>query len=167
MKKLLLVALLLGGSYYGYQHSPLAPQSEAVQAYQKFADHMARDQYQEAKQYAAGPALLVVDTLTRPAPNYGSSPVGLYKSAMSDEAIKQHGRTLTREMASDVGETSFKVESEQTHGDGQTVQIVAIQQVSRFRSGQVRPNVSAFRHTVELKHDPTGWKVYAFQEQPA
>lgn len=167
MNKLLIVMLLIGGAYCGYHHRSLAPKSEAVQTYQKFADHMARDQYQEAKQYAAGPALLAVDMLTRPAPNYGSSPVGLYRSVMSEEAVKQYGRTMTRELAGDVGETSFKVESEQAQADGQTVRDVAVQQVARFRSGQVRPNISAFRHTVELKRDPAGWKAYAFQEQPA
>jgi hypothetical protein len=165
MSKFLVLLLLIGGGYYGYHHSSLAPKSEAVQAYQKFADHMVRDQYQEAKQYAVGPALLAVDTLTRPVPNYGSSPVGLYKSAMSDEALKQYGRTMTREIAGDVGETSYKVESEQKSADGQTVTLVAVQQVSRFRSGQVRPNVSAFRHSVEMKHDATGWRVHSFQEQ--
>ncbi len=165
MNKLLILLLLIGGGYYGYQHSGFAPKSEAVKTYQKFADHLARDQYQEAKQYATGPALLAVDSLSRPAPNYGSSPVGVYKSAMSKEAIQQQGRTLTREMAGDVGETSYTVESEQKTADGQTVTLVATQQIARFRAGQVSPNLSIAKHTVELKHDATGWRVHSFQEQ--
>lgn len=167
MKKFLVLLILIGGGYYGYQHSSLTPKSEAVQAYQKFADHLVRDQYQEAKTWSAGAALQQVDYLLQPPPNYGSSPVGLYKSVMSDQSIKQYARNLTRELGGDVGETSYKVESEQKQSDGQTVKIVAVQQVARYRAGSVRPNISVFRHTVEVKHDPTGWKVYAFQEQPA
>jgi len=54
---LLILLVLVGGGYYGYQHSSMAPKSEAFQANQKFADHMARDQYQEAKSLTAGAAL--------------------------------------------------------------------------------------------------------------
>ncbi|MBI5854398.1 MAG: hypothetical protein HZB35_04060 [Nitrospirae bacterium] len=167
MNKLLVVAILIAGGYYGYQHSSLAPKSEVVQTYQKFADHMVRDQFQEAKQYAVGPALQAVETLLQPAPNYGSSPVGLYKSVMSDQAVKKYGRNLTRELAGDVGETAYKVESEQKQSDGQTVKIVAVQQVARFRAGKVQPNISVFRHTVEMKRAAAGWKVQSIQEQPA
>ncbi len=84
---------------------------------------------------------------------------------MSKEAVQQQGRTLTREMAGDVGETSYKVESEQKSADGQTVTLVATQQVARFRAGQVSPNLSFAKHSVELKHDVTGWRVHTFQEQ--
>jgi hypothetical protein len=131
MNKFLILLVLVGGGYYGYQRSSMAPKSEAFQAYQKFADHMARDQYQEAKSWTAGATLQQVDLLLQPAPNYGSTPVGLYKSVMSDRAVKQYGRNLTRELAGDVGETAYKVESEQKQSDGQTVKIVAVQQVAR------------------------------------
>lgn len=155
--KLLLVAGLAGGGWWGYQQW-FAPPSPAFQAYSRYSEAMARGQYQAAAEGASGEAK-----------EYAESMV----AAMAPASMKIYGREFTMskppvsEIAGEIAWIKRKRNEERKKDDG-TVVIRAEETVCR-----IPPGVSSalckwpvsFRDDVEVVQDGGTWKVSLFREE--
>ena len=149
---LVLVVILIVGVFFAYRHFTAVP-SEACQAYQKFAEHLARGDYAQAKSLATGDAVDAVQDAANPV-----SPIG---------APVTQGQ-LTEQIAGEVDNVWYKIESETPSRDGSKVTIVATQYVHRYRAGDRAVGggvTNKLKQAVMMQRDGSGWKVSAFKEK--
>lgn len=142
--------------------------SEAVAVYQKYAEHMTRGQYEQAKPLATGPALKKVEMILAPAPaNRGSGPAALFRQISNPQAMEKYRNQMLNEIAGPVEKVSFKIESETSLDNGARVVITAVQSVMRVRPGSTALRgavTTSFKHSVEVKKDGDKWKVSSLEE---
>ena len=150
--KLVLVVILIAGGFFAYKKFMAAP-SEACQAYQKFADHLARGNFKQAMDLATGDAVDAIEDAAKPI-----SPIG---------APITQGQ-LTEQIAGEVTSVSYSIESETTSNNRNKVTIVATQYVHRYRAGDRAVGggvTNKLKHRVEMQRDASGWKVASFKEE--
>ena len=155
--KLVILAALAGGGWWGYQ-TWLAPASPAFQAYEKYSEALARGQYQQAADGAAGEAKEYAESLVR-------------MTAPSSLKIYDKELTTTKPSVSDIaGEVAWikrKRQAEQKK-DASNVTLQVEETVCR-----IPPGVSSalckwpvtFRHDVEVALVDGTWQVSVFKEE--
>jgi hypothetical protein len=155
--KLVILAGLAGGGWWGYQ-TWLAPASPAFQAYVTYSEALARGQYQQAADGAAGEAKEYAESLVR---------------MTAPSSLKVYGKeiTISRPSVSDIaGEVAWvkrKRQAEQKKDAG-SVTLQVEETVCR-----IPPGVSSalckwpvtFRHDVEVALVDGVWQVSAFKEE--
>ena len=149
---LVLVVILIVGVFFAYRRFTAKP-SEACQAYEKFADHLARGDYVQAKALATGDAVDAVQDAANPI-----SPIG---------APVTQGQ-LTEQIAGEVDNVWYSIESETASDNGKKVTIVASQYVHRYRAGDRAVGggvTNKLKQHVEMQRDASGWKVTSFKEE--
>ena len=136
----------------------LAPPSPAYQAYQHFADAMAREKYDDAAALATGAAknaILAIQQRENPAP------------------MHIYGRTLSMkppsisEIAGEVDGIRFKLVSEQSSGDGEALEVLeAVNRTPPGVTSAMNMHWKSFRHHVKMVQEGQAWHVSEFAEEP-
>jgi len=155
--KLILVAVLAGGGWWGYQ-TYLAPPSPAVQAYTLFAEALAREEYQKAAEASTGQARGFVEARTQ---------------MMAPSSMKVYGKEFSlskptiSSIAGDIAWIKHK-RKEEKNSDAGNVILQVEETVCR-----IPPGVSSaickwpvtFLHDVEVAQADGIWKVTSFKEE--
>ena len=148
----IMVLILVAAGALAYKWFTAAP-SEACLAYQKFADCLARGNLKQAEDLATGAAVDAVNNAATPISPIGSPlTVGV----------------LTEQIAGEVDNVWYKIESEETAEGGKKVMIGATQYVHRYRAGDRAVGggvTNKYKHYVELQRDASGWKVSTFKQE--
>jgi hypothetical protein len=155
--KVLVLAALAGGGWWGYQNY-FAPPSPAFQAYAQFAEALAREQYQKAADASLGQARGHVDLLTQ---------------MMAPTTMKLYGKEFSMgkpSISSIAGEIAWIKQKriKEEKGDAGNVALQVEETVCR-----IPPGVSSalckwpvtFRHDVEMSEADGTWKVISFKEE--
>jgi|CXWL01.1.fsa_nt_gi hypothetical protein len=155
--KIFLFALVLGGvGYIGYQK--FMTKSPAVKAYERFADLLARERYQEAKDLSSGEAASAVSAMES---------MGRGKVGPNIRGMAPHRDQMIREVAGTVATTTQRIEQQTKGGDGATVHLTAVSNVCREQPGCTgmpsRCNKCLdFRHEVDMCNERGTWTVCGF-----
>jgi hypothetical protein len=155
--KVILVATLAGGGWWGYQ-TYLAPPSPAFKAYTLFAEALAREEYQKATEASTGQARGHAEARTQ---------------MMAPSSMKIYGKELSMSkptissIAGDIAWIKHK-RKEEKKSDAGNVIILVEETVCR-----IPPGVSSaickwpvtFLHNVEVAQAEGTWKVSSFKEE--
>jgi len=155
--KLILVAVLAGGGWWGYQ-TYLAPPSPAVQAYTLFAEALAREEYQKAAEASTGQARGFVEARTQ---MMALSSMNVYGKEFS------LSKPTISSIAGDIAWIKHK-RKEEKKSDAGNVILQVEETVCR-----IPPGVSSaickwpvtFLHDVEVAQADGIWKVTSFKEE--
>ena len=156
MGKLLFVALLVGGGWYGYQRWVAV--SPAYQAYQRYAEARARQDWPALEALSTGAA---AEELAE-------------RRGAKTRHLDLYGQHLTlgapsmAEIAGDIASIEYQRESEQSSGDG-AVSLVAVQTVCRIPPGVASAICKwpvSVRQRAELAQAGGAWRVESFSEEP-
>jgi hypothetical protein len=147
MKKLIIVVVLAGGGFAAYRLA--FAESPAYQAYEKFADAMLHDRWDEARDVAAG------ESVTR-----------LIDYAKAEPGFLGHECYRLLRGVIHMGPTR-KVESETESADGKEVTLRVIQEERRGSPTMAPFGPPTVRHKQDavVVSTPDGWRVKEFKEE--
>ena len=154
MGKLVLVALLAGG-WWAWRNdmipvpAELAAPSPAFEAYARFSEYLAHDQYGNARGMAARGGVRAVQI--RELRGRRNTRLGISSVATTQDDLEWQRK-------GDVLGVSHDLISEAPSADGETVRIEATQRVCR------QAGCEEHRHTVEMCRIAQAWKVCSFRD---
>ena len=156
MGKLLFLALLAGGGWWAFQNglvpmpAGIAPPSRAFEAYARFSEYLAHDQYGNARNLATRAAVRAVQIRELRGRRNTKLGISGYALSKDDKEYANKGEVMG---------VSHDLLSERTSQDGQTVTIEAVSRVCRRHGG-----CEEKRHDVEVCLHKEAWKVCSFRE---
>jgi hypothetical protein len=156
MGKLLFLVLLAGGGWWAWQNglvpmpAGIAPPSPAFEAYARFSEHLAHDQYGNARGLATRGAVRAVQIRELRGRRNTRLGISGYAVTKDDQEEAAKGVVLG---------VSHELLSEETSADGRTVTIEALARVCRRHAG-----CEEKKHDVEVCLHEEIWKVCSFHE---
>lgn len=156
MRKLLFLVLLAGGAGWAWQNglvpmpAGLAPPSPAFEAYARFSEYLAHDQYGNARGMATRGAVRAVQI--RELRGRRNTRLGIASQALTHDDEEQAAKGVVLGVSHDLL-------SEETSADGRTVTIEAVARVCRRHVG-----CEEKKHDVEVCLHEEAWKVCSFHE---
>jgi hypothetical protein len=157
MGKVLFVIASIGAGWYAYERWFAV--SPAYQAYQRYAEARARQDWPALEALSAGAA---------------ADELAARRGAAKTRQLDLYGQHLTlgapsvAEIAGDVSWIEYQRESEERSGDG-AVSLVAVQTVCRIPPGVASAICKwpvSVRQRVELAQAGGAWRVEGFSEEP-
>jgi hypothetical protein len=146
LKKLLVLVVLAAAGFFGYKQ--VFAGSEAYRAYERFADALLYDHWEEARKLA-----------------HGDDVLGLVSD--SERTAKTGGESYRLIRGTVHGSPYRTVESETASADGKTVTLKVVQEERRGPAtmAPVGPPTLRHRQKVEMLLTSDGWEVESFDEE--